>query len=159
MSVADAVAPPAVADMPTDVEAVTVPAVTTNVAAVAPAGTTTVAGTEAAALLLDRETLRPPAGAAPLMVTVPVEACPLVTVAGLRESELAAGAVTVRVADLVTPAPDAESEDVVLAATGKVVTGKVALVEPAGTVTDAGTVATAVRLLASAATYPPAGAA
>lgn len=66
---------------------------------------------------------------------------------------------TVSVADWVTPPPLAEIVDEVEAVTGNVAIAKVALVVPPGTVTEAGTVATAVRLLVSVTTYPPAGAA
>src|SRR5712692_8249658 len=63
--------------------------VSVDVALVAPAGTVTpLAGTLAAALLLDRETRAPPLGAGPFSVTVPVEGLPPVTLAGfmVRES-------------------------------------------------------------------------
>ena len=71
-----------------------------NVALVAPAATVTLAGTVAAAvLLLPSVTTAPPAGAALLNVTVPVEGAPPVTLAGLKLTELsaAAGAFTVSV--------------------------------------------------------------
>lgn len=84
--------------------------VTVNVAAVAPAATVTLAGTRAAAvLLLESTTIAPPAGAAPLNVTVPVEDCtPPTTLVGFSVSEERVGAggaagVTVSEADLVTP--------------------------------------------------------
>jgi len=63
--------------------------VTVNVAVVAPATTVTLAGTVAAAvLLLDSVTTAPPAGAAPLSVTVPVEVPPPVTDVGFKLIEL-----------------------------------------------------------------------
>ena len=69
-----------------------------------PAATVAVAGTVAAeVLLLAKPTAIPPAGAGALNVTVPVEAVPPVTVAGLRLTELSAGAVMVRVAVCVDP--------------------------------------------------------
>ena len=56
-----------------DVELVTVPAVTVNVAEVAPAGIDMVDGTLAAVLLeLDSDTVIPPVPAAEVSVTVPV---------------------------------------------------------------------------------------
>ena len=67
-----------------------------NVAVVAPAATVTLDGTVAAAvLLLESAIVAPPAGAAPLSVTVPVEEFPPVTLVGFTESaerETGAGA-------------------------------------------------------------------
>ena len=60
---------------------------TVKVALVAPAGTVTLVGTLAAALLLESRTCAPPAGAGPLSVTVPVEEFPPATLVGFRESE------------------------------------------------------------------------
>ena len=59
---------------------------TAKVAVVAPAATVTLAGTVAAAWLLDSVTAAPPEGATPLNVTVPVEALPPTTLVGLSES-------------------------------------------------------------------------
>src|SRR5258706_1501979 len=61
---------------------------TLNVALVAPAGIVTLAGTLAAELLRASPTLAPPAGAAPLCVTVAREDCsPPTTLHGLSVSE------------------------------------------------------------------------
>ena len=68
-------------------------------------------------------------------------------------------ALTVSVADLVTPFADAVTSAVRVVVPEVVETVKVALDAPAATVTDAGTVAAAVLLLASATTSPPEGAA
>jgi|SRR5271165_3185010 len=66
--------------------------VTLKVAVVIPAVTVTVAGTcAAAALLLDRVTTAPPAGAGPFKVTVPVEVLPPKTDAGLMLTEETVG--------------------------------------------------------------------
>ena len=76
--------------------------VTEKVAVVAPAATVTLAGICAAVvLLLVSVTVAPPAGAAPLNVTVPVEELPPVTVVGLTASDYkdtVEGGFTVRVA-------------------------------------------------------------
>jgi len=62
--------------------------VTANVVDVLPVGTVALAGTPAADVsLLERVTVTPPAGAAPLRVTVPVEGFPPVTLDGFRETE------------------------------------------------------------------------
>ena len=62
--------------------------VTWNVALVAPAATVTLAGTCAAVvLLLVRDTVAPPLGAAPLSVTVPVDELPPVTLVGFTATE------------------------------------------------------------------------
>jgi hypothetical protein len=71
----------------TGVDAATALVLTGKVTLVAPAGTVTLEGTLAAELLLERETCAPPAGAAPLSVTVPVEEFPPVTLVGFSESE------------------------------------------------------------------------
>jgi len=67
------------------VDVVTELVATVNVAVVPPAGTVTLTGTVAAAvLLLDSVTTAPRDGAAALSVTVPVDALPPVTLAGCR---------------------------------------------------------------------------
>lgn len=71
--------------------------VAVKVAVVAFAGTVTLAGTCAAAvLLLERVTTAPPVGAALLKVTVPVEEVPPTTDEGLIVTELTTFASTVR---------------------------------------------------------------
>jgi len=75
----------------TEVEVVTVPAVTVNVAAVAPAATVTLDGTVAAEVFeLERDTVTPPVPAAVVSVTVPVPVWPLAIVLGLTETLLSA---------------------------------------------------------------------
>jgi len=62
--------------------------VTVKLALLAPAGTVTLDGALAALLLLESATCAPPAGAAPLSVTVPVEDCvPPVTLVGFNPNE------------------------------------------------------------------------
>lgn len=75
------------------VETETAVVVTANEAVVFPAATVTLAGTDAAALPLDRETTIPPAGAGPLSVTAPADGVPPVTVAGFRVTPVSATAV------------------------------------------------------------------
>ena len=86
-------------------EVVTAFVETVKVALVEPAGTVTLAGTVATAVLpLDRVTTAPPAGAAPLNVTVPCDDPPPVTVDGFSVSEEAVIAgTTVSVAVGVAP--------------------------------------------------------
>ena len=132
---------------------------TAKLALVDPAGTITVAGTVAAAVLpLESATTMPPVGAGPLRVTVPVEGAPPDTLVGLGLKEESEGAVTERTVVVVTPSWVAEIVTFVDADTGFVETANVALVAPAGTVTLAGTVAAAVLLLACVTTTPPVGA-
>ena len=65
---------------------------TVKLALVCPAATVTLAGTVAAALLLDNVTAMPPVGAAAVSVTVPVELAPPVTVLGFSVSDEGTGA-------------------------------------------------------------------
>src|SRR6266550_7708406 len=147
--------------MLTVVEAVTAKVATANVAPVAPAGTVTLAGTAATAVLsLKRETIAPAVRAGALSVTLPVAGDPPLTLVGLSVTEVSVGpgggcGVTVSEAVLVTPAYNADIVTGVEAATAKVVTVNVALVVPAGTVTLAGTVAAAVLSLERETTAPP----
>jgi len=96
--------------MVTAVEAETALVATVNVALVAPAATTTLAGTRATVvLLLESATCAPPAGAGPLNITVPVDEFPPTTLVGFNVNEVSVGAggaagVTVREADRVAPA-------------------------------------------------------
>src|SRR6267378_4303260 len=73
MRVADRVVRLYEAEILTVVEKITRDVFTLKVAPVAPSGTVTLAGTVAAALLLESETRAPPLGAGPFSVTVPVE--------------------------------------------------------------------------------------
>jgi len=142
-----------------DVLAATTLVVTVKVADTLPAATVTDGGTCAAEVLpLCNVTIAPPAGAALVSVTVPVELFPPTTEVGLNASEdRAPGAMTLRVAFWLTPYVPVITADVVVA-TALVVTVKVADVLPAGTVTDAGTCAIEVLPLESGTTAPPEGA-
>jgi hypothetical protein len=132
--------------------------VAVNVALACPAAIDTLAGTTTAALLLARSTAMPPAGAAPLMVTVPVTLPPPPMIAvGLSETETTAygviwtvwfSVVDPSVAEIVTGVVD-ETLDVAIV--------NEAEFAPAAIVTVAGTFA-AEPLLANAMTDPPAGA-
>ena len=78
--------------MVTGVDAATAVVLIVKVAVVLAAGTVTLEGTLAAALLLESVTSAPPAGAGPLSVTVPVGDCaPPTTLVGLNVSEEADG--------------------------------------------------------------------
>ena len=98
--VADLVMLPAVAMIVDDWLLLTLLVETVKVALVDPAGTVTLAGTVAAAvLLLDNETARPPDGAAEVRVMVPVAELPPTKAVGLRlsaESDAEDGALTVQ---------------------------------------------------------------
>ena len=87
MTVSDAVrvTPANAADIVTGVDIPTDVVVTVKLALVAPAGTVTFAGVEAAAESSERDTVMPPLGAAPLNVTVPFEEVPPTTLVGLTE--------------------------------------------------------------------------
>jgi len=75
------------------VDALTGLVFTVKLALVAPAATVTLGGTVATEVsLLDRETMTPPASAALLRVTVPVEEFPPLTLVGLTVSEVRLGA-------------------------------------------------------------------
>src|SRR5437870_3136981 len=130
---------PKEAEIVTVVDAATAPVVTVKLALPPPAGTVTLDGTAAApGLLLERETTAPPMGAGTLRVTVPVDDCvPPITLVGLRVSadRATGGGVTVNEAVLLAPPKEAEIVTVVDAATAPVVTVKLALPAPAGTVT------------------------
>lgn len=121
-----------------------------------PAGTVTLAGVVALALLSDRLTTIPPVGAKPVKVTVPVEEVPPVTVAGLIDTALRAAGLMVRFA-VAVPFSVAVMVAVAAELTPPVVTVKLAVFDPAATVTFAGTVAAAL-LLERLTTTPPVGA-
>ena len=154
------VAVPSDAMMVTAVDAVTELAVTVKLALLAPPGMVTLAATLATAeLLLERATSAPPAGAAPLRVTVPAEDAGPTTLVGLSarvESVTGGGGggVTVNGAVTLTPPKDAEMVAELVAATGEVDTVNVALVAPAAIVTLAGTLATTELLLESDTSAP-----
>ena len=83
MRVACLDAPPKEPVIVTAVEAETADVVIVKLALVAPAPTVTLAGVAADALLSESVTTAPPAGAAPVSVTVPCEELPPTTLVGL----------------------------------------------------------------------------
>jgi hypothetical protein len=121
------------------------------------AGTVMVAGICAAALLSERLTTKPPLGAGPVKVTVPVDELPPTTLVGFRLNTESPGGVTVKLVVCVMALRVAESVAVTVLAVELVVTLNLALVAFACTVTDAGTWAV-VLLEDSVTTAPPVGA-
>lgn len=107
VSVALRVLPANEPEMLAEVTAVTELVDTVKVALVAPAATVRLAGTLAAAALLDSDTTAPPGGAALVRVTVPCDALPPVTLAGLsaRALRLAGGDTGVTVSVVVRLVP------------------------------------------------------
>ena len=157
VSVADWLTPLRLPVMVAVAVAETAVVVTVKVPVVAPAATVTDAGTVALVLLEDKATDVPPLGAGPLKVTVPVEGLPPMTDVGLSLRLNSPGGLMVRVAVWFTPLKLPVIVALVVAETAVVVTVKVPLVEPAATVTDAGTVAL-VLLDDKATDVPPLGA-
>jgi hypothetical protein len=131
--------------------------ITVNVTAVLPAGIVTVFETAAIEELLDKEITIPPTGAATVIVTVPVDDLPPTTDAGLKVTDLTAGGLTVKVADAETPFNVPVTLTLVALETAMVFVVNVAVLFPAATVTDAGTVPT-LELLDSFTIRPPVGA-
>ena len=128
-----------------------------NVAEVKPAGTVTLAGTLAAvALELESVTTAPPVPAAAVRLTVPVPVWPLAMVLGLTETLLSAagGGLIVTPNVMLTPEWAAVKVAAVEELTVPAVTVNVAEVDPAGTVTLAGTLAAVVLELESVTTIP-----
>jgi hypothetical protein len=145
----------------TEVEVVTLPALAVNVADVAPCGTVIDAADSMTVLFaLDSVTVVPPEGAGAVRTTVPVEVPPEGTVAGLKNSSFKSpvgGKMVSRVCCEELPI-EAVMITFVVVGTGSVVTRKVALVAPTGTVT-VGANCAALELLFSVTTAPPCGAA
>ncbi|MCX6634225.1 MAG: hypothetical protein NT090_03940, partial [Acidobacteria bacterium] len=120
---------------------VTADALAENVAELAPAATVADAGTPKLARLLVRAMAAPPEGAAADRETVHVADAAPVIVVGVHDKALNCGAGGWTVTVVVTLSlPVAVIVTGWLAVTGPAVALKVALVEPAGTVTEAGTV-------------------
>lgn len=167
VSAADLVTPPRTAEMVAAVAVVGALVVAVKVALVAPAGTVTLAGTLATAvLLLDSVTTAPPVGAAAVKVTLPWEVPPPVTLVGFSVKLLRLNAgggggtgVTMSVAVRLVPLYVPVSVTLLFAPTVLVLTPKLALLAPAAMPTLAGTLATAGLLLDSVTTAPPEGAA
>jgi hypothetical protein len=110
------------------------------VAEVAPAGTTTLAGTVAEASDDVKLTVAPPVPAGPLRFTVPAAELPPIRALGDTENELRTALLTVSVAVAVPPPPDAVIVETIFELTPTVLTLNVPEVAPAGIVTEAGTV-------------------
>lgn len=134
---------------------------TVNCPLLSPSGITMLAGTDAEPLLLDRFTSTPPAGAADVNVTVPVEGLPPVTVVGFSErlaSWPGPGSAGLMVsAALTLLAEVAVMVAIVALPTGVVLTVNWPLDEPSGMTMLVGTVAEAL-LLDRLTNMPPAGA-
>jgi hypothetical protein len=139
-----------------------VPAVAVNVAVVPPAGTVTLAGTDATdGSALDSVTIPPSAGAGPESVIVPVDVVPLAIVVGENANvdSVVPDGWTLNTAVCVTPFTFAEMAAKSNEATGWLVMVNVAVVDPSATTTGDDTVATATLLLITPTDNPPAGAA
>lgn len=132
---------------------------TLKVAEVAPPATVTPPGADASeGSLIEIDRGVPPAGAAAESVTVATTELPPTAVAGKSAMPAGMGGVTVSEVVCTVELSVPVTTTAVGAATVRVVTAKLALVVPAGTVTDAGTAATAVLLLESPTATPPVGA-
>ena len=129
-----------------------------NVAEFCPAATVTEAAVDALEEFDDKLTAIPPIGAAPLSITVPVAETPQVTDDGEMDTPVGTGARTVRFAEAELPFALAEMARVAFFETGIVVTLKVVVNAPEGTVTVDGTVAHPLFELRLT-VIPPAGAA
>jgi hypothetical protein len=88
--------------------------------------------------LLTSETVNPPAGAGPLIVTVPVDEPPPFTLAGANVTFVTTGGRTDNDVDTETPLADAPIVAEAWEATGVVLIVNVAELFPAATVTDRG---------------------
>jgi len=111
-----------------------------NVAVVAPPATVTVAGTVAADELELRSITSPADGAALEIVTVPVELAPPTSEVGFRVTDDTVGPLTFNAPVAVVRLIVALISPVTLCPTASVVAVKLTLLDPAGTVTDPGTV-------------------
>lgn len=120
--------------------------VTVKFALLDPEAMVTLLGTVAEALLLCKVTTAPPLGATPFSVTVPVAELPPVTVCGATLTAVSVAGFTVSAVVAVVEKV-AEITAVLTEETPCVVTVKFALVAPAATRTEDGTVATEVLLL------------
>jgi hypothetical protein len=127
------------ADIVATVVVVTGAVWTVNVAVVAPPVIVTLAGTEAADKLEESAILSPPAGAALVIVTVPVEFNPPTTEAGFTMTDSKSGARTVNDPEWLAPFREAEILTTVFAPTADVATAKVPDFAPPGTVIVAAT--------------------
>lgn len=156
VSVAFSATAPFVAVMVTDFWAVTAVVLTRNVAVFWPAATVTVLGTVTEVSLQERETMRPPVGAGPENVTVPVELSPPGKVVGFSVSEASANGVISNVTIADVPLSVAVIVAAVVVLTLIVPAVNVAVVCPAGTVTVAGTDTRLLHVRETA--IPPAGA-
>src|SRR5262249_8502240 len=142
----------------TVVEELTCDAVAAKPAVVEPVVTVTNLGMLRLGLFSESATEIPPAGAGELRVTVQVEVPGVKMAPGLQVKSLRTGATTVSGALAAVPAALADSVTAVSAATAEVVDANPALVAPAATVTEAGTL-TAALPLESDTGSPPVGAA
>lgn len=146
--------------MLTDAASDTALVVTWKVVDVDPAGTVAVGGTCAAeVLLLASAMVAPPRGATAFRVMVAIEDWPPRTLLGFNDTDVIEAGFTVSDAVLLTLSYEAVIVDVADAPTALVLTVNEAVVAPARTVTEAGTVATEVLLLERVTIVPPAGAA
>ena len=147
---------PLVAVTVTNVVLGTVVVVTVNVAVVAPAGTVTPGGVDASVESAESDTAAPPLGAGALSVSVPMEEAPPATLDGASVTDVSvtaggAGEPGSTHSTGWSPFPSLHTVSCtgVEAVTACVVTLNVALLAPAGMVTDEGTDAADGSLLVS----------